>query len=262
MITRQILKCYFSVSRLTEMNPSKVPATTTGSFQNQPTPGQTTATCPQRKVTRKRGVSTLLQDTTNTARIRQTKASAQAKIRESQKMKRPRGDSSLGAQNKWSNKGVVDHSASITSDTGTSSSEKQSGITLRQLVKDHEAFSHGCEYLGEYVERNTSHELSKALSIRVCQTAITMWGEGILEATQRAADVSGNTAATVHRWLTEYHTSLIGIHSSEIDDDMVESILSSNRGRSVRNPHSLILNTEFCIEARQYVRDNANKSDC
>ena len=65
MITRQILKCYFSVSRLTEMNPTEVPATTTGSFQNQPTPGQTTATCPQRKVTRKRGVSTLLQDTPN-----------------------------------------------------------------------------------------------------------------------------------------------------------------------------------------------------
>ena len=110
MITRQILKCYLSVSRLTEMNPSEVPVTTTGSFQNQPTPGQTTATCPQ-TFTRKRGVLALLQDTSNTAHInsqcRQSKASAQAKIRETQKMKRPRGDSALGAQNKWTNEGGI-----------------------------------------------------------------------------------------------------------------------------------------------------------
>ena len=118
MITRQNLKCYFSVSRLAGMNPSEVPATTTGSFQNQPTPGQTTATCPRpQKVTGKRGVLALLQDTTNTAHInsqcRQTKASAQAKIRETQKMKHPRGDSALGAKNKWTNEGGVDHSDQV-----------------------------------------------------------------------------------------------------------------------------------------------------
>ena len=96
------------------------------------------------------------------------------------------------------------------------------------MNNDHETFSYGCEYRFDYVEHNTSHEVSKALAIRVCQTAITMWGEGILEASQRAAEMSGNSAATVHRWLIEYPTSLIGIYPSEINDDEVENILSSN----------------------------------
>ena len=51
----------------------------------------------------------------------------------------------------------------------------------------------------------------------------------------------------------------MGIPSSVIDDDTVESILLSHRGRSVRNTHSLIRQDEFCHEARKYVRDNANK---
>ena len=213
------------------------------------------------KPARKRGMTALLQDVTNTVKTaqlscRQSKVEAKGKIREEQMMKRPRGDSLLGAQKKWSNQGGVDHR--VQSD-GTSH-DKQTVISLRQLLdNDYERFSNGCEHLSEYVERNTPCELNKALALKVFQTAILMWGEGVMEASQRAADVSGNSVWSVRKWAADYHMSLNDIPSHEIDDDIVETILLSNRGKSVRNPHSIIRNEEFYVEARQYVRENANR---
>ena len=199
----------------------------------------------------------VLQDTTNTVQpefVRQSKAVAQDKIEKAGKLKHRRGDSSLGARNKWRKEGEVDPSSS-------GSQEKQLAIkTLKQLIQhDYETFSNGSECLDEYVERNTSQEINKALALKVFQTAISTWGERIIEASQRAADVSDNCVVSVRKWAVDYYTSLVGIPPSEIDDDTVESILLSRRGRSVRNAHSLIRNDEFCVEARKYVRDNANK---
>ena len=161
---------------------------------------------------------------------------AQDKIEKAGKIKRQRGDSSLGARNKRRKEGEVDPSSS-------GSQEKQLAIkTLKQLIQhDYETFSNGSECLDEYVERNTSQGINKALVLKVFQTAISTWGEGIIEASQRAAD------------------NITSAAPSEIDDDTVESILLSRRGRSVRNAHGLISNDEFCAEARKYVRDNANK---
>ena len=97
------------------------------------------------------------------------------------------------------------------------------------------------------------------MKLKVFQSSIRTWGEGIVEASQRAADVSGNSVETVRKWAVDYYTSLVGTPSTVIDDDTVESILLSHRGRTVRNPHSLIRQDDFCHEARKYVRDNANK---
>ena len=97
------------------------------------------------------------------------------------------------------------------------------------------------------------------LTLKVFQTAISTWGEGIIEASQRAAEVSNNCVVSVRKWAVDYYTSLVGIPPSEIDNDTVESILLSRRGRSIRNAHSLIRNEEFCVEARKYVKGNANQ---
>ena len=42
-----------------------------------------------------------------------------------------------------------------------------------------------------------------------------------------------------------------------VDDDTVELVLGSVRGKCSKRPHSLIKNDEFCQSARKYVRENA-----
>ena len=240
------------------MDFSDLIATTTGYFQNQPAPDQEQSACFKKKCTRKRGMACVLQDITNTDQpelVRESKVVAQDKIKAASRMKRPRGDCSLGASKKWEQEGEVDPTLGL-----LSNQEKEAVRSLKQLLRDnYQTFANGTECLDAYVERNTSHEMSKAIALKVFKSAICTWGEGIVEASQRAADVSGNSVETVRRWAVDYYTSLVGIPSSVIDDDTVESILLSHRGRSVRNPHSLIRQDEFCHEARKYVRDNANK---
>ncbi len=45
-----------------------------------------------------------------------------------------------------------------------------------------------------------------------------------------------------------------------IDDDFVETELSSERGHATSNPGSLLYDEEFRLQARQYVHENACKT--
>ena len=218
-----------------------------GSFQNQPNPS-----APVKR--RKRGMACVTSEMTNTASqdsTRESKRVAEAKLRGFSNVKRPRGDSSLGGKAKSQKQ----HSSSSQIMT---EQEEESVSTLKKLLKmHHELFENGSKYISEYFERNTSLEIQKASVIMVFSTALNVWGDGILEACEKASDVSGFSRKTVHKWVTEYYLSLLEIDASEIDDDSVELTLSSVRGKALKNPHSLIKSDEFCQSARQFVRDNA-----
>ncbi len=67
----------------------------------------------------------------------------------------------------------------------------------------------------DYVERNISPELNKAL--KVFSIAVKVWGDGIVDASKRAADVSGVNAETVRRWAAHYYLSLVNVDPSVID---------------------------------------------
>ncbi len=47
-----------------------------------------------------------------------------------------------------------------------------------------------------------------------------MWGNGILDASQKAADVTGVNVATVRRWAANYYLSLVSVQPCEVDDDI------------------------------------------
>ena len=58
-----------------------------------------------------------------------------------------------------------------------------------------------------------------------------------------------------------YFTCMIGITAEEMDDTAVETLLSSERGKGIKNPLSLIHDQDFRLEAREYVRANSYKRD-
>ncbi len=77
-------------------------------------------------------------------------------------------------------------------------------------------------------------------------------GDGIVDASKRAADISGVNAETVRKWTAHYYLSLVNVDPSVIA--VIETILASSRGKSIKKPYSLIKNEEFCVSARKFVR--------
>ena len=64
----------------------------------------------------------------------------------------------------------------------------------------------------------------------------------------------GVSGETVRRWAADYYILLTDFDPSDIDDELIDKILESSRGKSIKNPHSLIRNDEFC---KQFVKSNA-----
>ena len=74
---------------------------------------------------------------------------------------------------------------------------------------------------------------------------------GILEAAQKAADVTGAFDQSNRKWAAMYLTCMIGITPEEMDDTAVETLLSSERGKGIKIPLSLIHDQDFRLEARE-----------
>ena len=56
-----------------------------------------------------------------------------------------------------------------------------------------------------------------------------------------------------------YFLCMIGTAAEEMDNTAVETVLSSDRGKGVKNPLSLIRDEHFKLKAREYVRANSCK---
>ena len=91
----------------------------------------------------------------------------------------------------------------------------------------------------------------KAIAITVFSTPGSSWGMGILEAAQKAADVTGASVHSVRKWAAMYFECMIGTAAEEMDDTAVEILLSSDRGKGV------IHDEHFRLQAREYVEQTA-----
>ena len=101
--------------------------------------------------------------------------------------------------------------------------------TMKQvLLHDQSTFCNGKKKsIDAYIEHNTSTEMLKAIAITVFSTAVSSWGMGILEAAQKAADVTGSSVQSIRKWAAIYFTCTIGTTAEEMDDTAVEILLSS-----------------------------------
>ena len=143
-----------------------------GSFQNQP---------PKRS--RKRGIAALLADVTN-----QPESCNQRLCKEESISKvsaailpdfQPRGDAEKGGMVRAK---VLKRQASQSDDTRT---------LYSIYTKDRELFDKGQEYISNFVSKNVSWEVQKALAIQIMTSAMTELGKGIVDAAKFAATTTG-----------------------------------------------------------------------
>lgn len=157
----------------------------------------------------------------------------------------PRGDCALGSKYRWNKEQENPVSDSVCN-------------TLRQILNKHNpAFEFGKERIDNYIERNITTEMQKAIAIQLFSTATKCWGKGILEAASLAADVTGVSAFTIRKWASEYYLSLVDVAPDSVDLDDIGSRLSSNRGKFCKLGNSLLCDEEFRLKAREFVRANA-----
>ena len=218
------------------------PATiTTGSFQSQP-PAVVPAAAS--RCTRKRGISTLVQDITNTCNqplSRRSALQARKAMKSQSVLSAPRGNPAQG--------GKLRHAC-----VSTSAYEPTS---LLQKINDDAVFCSITENLAAYTQRHISFEVQKAIAINIMATAVSKWNCGIMEAVKRAADCCGFNAATVRLWASEFATAIGTCSPDDMSDECITDMLSSNRGIHDEHFNSIMHNEDFRLAARQYVRKHA-----
>ena len=224
---------------------------TNGSFQNQTTTSCVPSVKP--KATRKRGAAAIW-DVTNFSVTDKRVCARRAEEKCSQALAKqpmpPRGNPQAAVQAK---------KASV-HDNDNSGVDGCESNTLRHLVRNgHEKLVTGQECMNVYIKRNTEYEIQKAFVIQVFITSILTWKLGILDAIQKAADVTGFSVRSVRKWVSGFLQSIDGVQLDDIDDETVTFLLSSEPGKTCKNPGSLINDEEFRLKAREFVECHAYK---
>ena len=222
-------------------------ATTTGSFQNQspPAPSSTPARVPA-CTSRKRGISSLLQDISNGSDIPQTRrARLQAKksVQSHCSRSAPRGNPAKGAKLRHRNR--------------ASTTTREPHITLTQLMHNKAMISSITETLLTYIQRNVSFEIQKAIAIAVMTTAIGKWGCSVVDAASHAADCTGFSTERVRKWAFAFVNTTPMNPADNLTDECLTDQLSSNRGHHDYHAVSLLNDEDFQMAARSFVRKQA-----
>ena len=74
------------------------------------------------------------------------------------------------------------------------------------------------------------------------------------EASKFSSDITGNSDRVIQKWALEFLLSY-----SLDEDNLDESFFSNNRGKHNKVENSLVTQEDFIDEARQFIRENANK---
>ena len=229
-------------------------ATTTGSFQNQPpvatqaaTPAATQAATPAATSrSRKRGISALLQDITNTQpESRRSALKAMRTIESQGCLSAPRGIPVQGSK--------VRHTTAVPASTNVSTNTV---LEPSLLLSDESMVSNIADNLAAYTQRNVTYEVQKALAINIMLTAISKWNCSVVEAAAWAANCCDFNQECVRRWALAFVTAINACSPDDMSDECITDLLSSNRGHCSSHDDGLLQNKEFCLAAREYVHKN------
>ena len=213
-----------------------------GSFQNQ-----------HHRRSRKRVIAALLADVTNqiseTCPVRVCREETISKVSTAMAPEfGPRRDPLKGAKNKAKALKTIQ------------ASQSDDACTLYNIyTKDRELFDKGQEYICNFVSKNVSWDVQKAVAIQIMTSAMTELGKGIVDAAKFAAATTGFSQEVVRRWAFSYFTALNQYPGSidDLDLDFIETQLSSERGKGCGNADSILHDEEFQLSARKYIRSNA-----
>ena len=207
----------------------------TGSSQNQPTgsskrqPGSFENQPLKRK--RMRGIAALLEDTSNLPSTsenlerRACKEIAESRIAVSSAPQHDsRGDSTKGVRTKQ-------HMQAGSCD-----------VTLHRIFKNNrEVFKKGQEKIKDFVCKNVSWEVQKAIAIQIMSEAMTV------EAAKLAASATGFSQEAVRRRAFDFFCTLSQYPGSleDIDNEYLGMELSSERGKACGNATSILYDEHF-----------------
>ena len=158
-------------------------ATTNGSFQNHPPPAEPPDATPRG---RKRGISALLEDVTNTGHLECRRSALKAK-KSQNSVQAARGNPARGGKLRQGQ---------------TVSVAEHESVHLHKLVHDKSLLGTVHSSLAGFIQRNVSFEVQKAIAINMMVTALLEWNCTILQAAQHAADCCGFNPATVRLWVS------------------------------------------------------------
>ena len=222
---------------------------TNSSFQNYPTSSAS------RK--RKCGICAVLQDVTNQQLETAEKRSSMEKAKSSiQKILTttdfaPRGNPTLGTDVRYKKQ----------TPSETPAAEEKDDSTLYSIFKNsREAFDLGAGMLLSYIQKNASYEVQKAVAVSLMATAMTTFGQDITNAARVASEYTQFSEQTVRKWAFSYFVGLNNVFQASpenVNNETIESELSSERGLCHSCPSSLIHDEGFQMAARTYVRENA-----
>ena len=166
--------------------------TTNGYFQNQPPADHPRG--------RKRGISVLLKDITN-SRVQETRRSlTNSRVQETRgsavRAKRIMVESQSHA---YAPHGNPVQGGKCSGNKRRKSNDVKDYCTVRDhlpKIKDLPSDMH--DYMAGFLQRNASYEVQKALAIHILLVAVHKWGYTVLEAAECASDCSGFNPRVIH----------------------------------------------------------------
>ena len=227
-------------------NFTTVPETTNHSFQNKPPSGDSSAPFPHAR-SKKRGISVLLQDVTNTGihkEMRDSAARAKRCMVTKSHVYALRGNPGC--------KGKVLHTRPV-----SVSDMRKPGI----LKNDKRLASDLFKTLGGYIQRNHSFEIQTVLAIHIMVSAVLQWNSTILQAAEHASNCSGFNPKVIRQWASAFVEDASSYTQDEANDDKcITNILASTRGQHAAYD-SLCDDKDFCLAACAYVSKHAYRGE-
>ena len=170
---------------------------------------------------------------------------------------KPRGDPAAGPPARTDN----NNREHVSMAKITPPAENIEATSLYRIFHHHKAlFDLGKTSISNFIEGNVIWEMKKAFAIQILVTGMNTWGLGILDASKLAADVLGVSPESIRRWANHYFVSLGSQFSSDnVTHEVVQDILSSSCGLTASPCDTLILDEEFQLKAKEYVRANGHR---
>ena len=123
---------------------------------------------------------------------------------------------------------------------------------IYSFANDHRICKQLC--VSNFLSRNVSWEVQKAIAIQTMTTAMTELGMGDVKAANFTGILTGFSGQLVRRWASALFITLAQYPGSleDVDNSFIQVKLSSEHGKACGNPRAIIHDEEFCLAAREY----------
>ena len=190
-------------------HPSSLSLPPNSSFQNYPNSSSSNRS-------RKRGISTVLQDCTNQPLPkRKSKAKAETSLHEllTTSEYAPRGNPIAGS--------TARHQVQSVEFEETADGDAPATL-CSAFQKSKNAFLKHAEQLMGFIQRNVSYEVQKVVAISIMATTMIQCDNNITEASEVAAQYTMLSKETIRKWTSSYFSDMIATCPENVTDEVID----------------------------------------